>query len=332
MDLDDFLSANAPPKEIQLSQKELSQLFWRYKNLQRKFERLSQFWQSTNENLQQAYKNLEQVRLLEQKMAAREKEASRLQKMNVQLTQAHDQALEANKAKSYFLATMSHELRTPLNAVLGYTDLLYENIEEMTQTEVREDLQKIRDAAYSLLTLINQVLDLSKIEAGKLEILSETVNIPALLHDIETLMTPLAHKQNNQLIIQVSEQPQTLVSDRQKVQQILCNLVSNACKFTHHGTIILRVENIELEGVPFICFLVQDTGIGIHPDDLEHIFAAFTQVDTSHSRKYEGAGLGLTIASHLATLLGGTLGAQSQLHQGSTFSLRLPMNPEVISP
>lgn len=328
MDLDDFLSANAPPKEIQLSQKELEQLFWRYKNLQRKFERLSQFWQSTNENLEQAYKNLEQLRLLEQEIATREKEASRLKLMNVQLTQAHDQAIEANKAKSYFLATMSHELRTPLNAVMGYTDLLYDHLEEMALSEVREDLQKIRSAAHSLLILINQVLDLSKIEAGKLELVQKTIDIPAFIHDIAAIITPLARKQNNQLVTRIAKQPRTIISDQQKLQQILYNLLSNACKFTYQGTITFSVEEITFNDAPGICFTVQDTGIGIHPNDQVQIFSAFTQIDASRSRRYEGTGLGLAIVSHLADLLGGTIQLTSQPQQGSTFRLYLPISLE----
>jgi PAS domain S-box-containing protein len=235
-----------------------------------------------------------------------------------ELIKARELAEAANRAKSIFLATMSHELRTPLNAVLGFTELLEIEMADRGIHDWDPDLRKIRSAGTHLLTLISDVMDLSKIEAGKLELQSANFDIGDLVREVAASVEPLAAK--NGIDLQVLCEPAGFYGDRVRIGQCLFNLAGNACKFTHDGRV--RMEAV-LDGDWYTVRIV-DTGIGISPEDLTKLFGDFTQLDASHARKYEGTGLGLAISRKLSRLMGGDITAQSTVGQGSTFTLRLP--------
>ncbi len=235
-----------------------------------------------------------------------------------ELINARELAEAANRAKSIFLATMSHELRTPLNAVLGFTELLELEMADRGIHDWDADVQKIRKAGTHLLTLISDVMDLSKIEAGKLELQSASFDIGVLVQEVAASVEPLAAKHGVKL--QVISEPANFYGDRVRIGQCLFNLAGNACKFTHAGRVLLEAGR---DGDWYTVRIV-DSGIGISPEDLTKLFGDFTQLDTSHARKYEGTGLGLAISRKLSRLMGGDITAESTLGQGSTFTLRLP--------
>ncbi|MBK8263102.1 MAG: hypothetical protein IPK80_17400 [Nannocystis sp.] len=243
---------------------------------------------------------------------------------------AEAKALEASRIKSSFLANMSHELRTPLNAIIGYTELLIEETEEIGVTVIRPDLQSILTSAHHLLSIISDVLDISKIEAGKVEVTIEPIEVAALIEGLGRTVATLADKNKNTLRLRCPRDVGVLKADRTKVNQILMNLLSNACKFTHEGRIDLVVQKVSHDGRPWFTFAVRDTGIGIEPEDLERLFSPFTQADTSTTRQYGGTGLGLAISRHFAQMHGGDVTVESSPGEGSTFTLRLPA--EVIDP
>jgi PAS domain S-box-containing protein len=250
--------------------------------------------------------------------------AARLQRLNDELVQTRDKAVEANRAKSVFLANMSHELRTPLNAVIGYTELITEDAKDFGYDEIQPDLDRIHTAANHLLSLINDILDLSKIEAGRHEIVWETFELSGLIDDAVSNVEPNIRKNNNKLVIDCDEKLGVIRADHIKVRQILINLLSNAAKFTNDGEVRLEVrrESTDL-GEQFV-FNITDTGIGIPQDKLEELFNPFTQADSSTTREYGGTGLGLTITKHFCQMMGGKISASSVTGQGSTFSVRLP--------
>ncbi len=233
---------------------------------------------------------------------------------------AEIQALEANKIKSAFLANMSHELRTPLNAIIGFCEILLEDRGEQDSA----DLRKIRGAADHLLTIISDVLDLSKIEAGKMDINVELFPVAEVVDSVMTAMAPQAEKKRNSLKLRCPRELGTIKTDRTKLHQILSNLLSNACKFTEGGRVELTVQLGFAEGRRWFEFAVVDTGIGIAPETIDRLFAPFMQADTSTTRKYGGTGLGLAISRHFARMLGGDIAVRSVPEQGSTFTLRLP--------
>ncbi|MFW5966592.1 MAG: response regulator [Persicimonas sp.] len=250
-----------------------------------------------------------------------------------QLRDARDEAVEANRAKSAFLANMSHELRTPLNAVIGYSEMIKEEIELMADDGVEgaesiaqfiPDLDRIRTAGSHLLALINDVLDLSKIEAGKMTVHVEMFDVAELLDDIQSTIAPLAEKNDNTLHMEVSDELRYMNSDATKVRQILFNLLSNACKFTSDGTVTLRVRPDETYE-QIVCE-IEDTGVGMSPEQLDKVFEAFTQADSSTTREFGGTGLGLTITSHFCELLDGDIDVESTEGEGSTFTVRLATN------
>ncbi|MBE9096654.1 PAS domain S-box protein [Tychonema sp. LEGE 07203] len=261
---------------------------------------------------------------------------------------ALEAAEAASTAKSAFLANMSHELRTPLNAIIGYSEMLQEETEELGYDEITPDLDKIRTSGRHLLSLINDILDISKIEAGRMDLYLETFDIAALIEEVADTATPLIEKNNNTLNLQEITNLGTMYGDITKVRQILLNLLSNAAKFTQNGTITLTASresarnNSEAiaenrsqtaensaqsnSSKEFLVFNCTDTGIGMNQDQLQHIFQPFTQADASTTRKYGGTGLGLAISQRFCFMMGGNISVNSQVGVGSTFTIRLPLN------
>ena len=240
------------------------------------------------------------------------------------LAEARDAAMEATVAKSRFLANMSHELRTPLNAVIGITEMLIEDTEDADNRSAREPLERISRAGKHLLQLINEVLDLSKIEAGKLEISYETVDVAALVNDLVGEVEPLAAKNANHFVVECQPDIGNVCSDPTRLRQIILNLLSNACKFTEHGRVSLSLSRGHSDGEGFIFVRVADTGIGMTEVQLGKLFQEFSQADNSTTRKYGGTGLGLAISDRLCRMMGGTIEVESKLGVGTTFSMRLP--------
>ena len=230
----------------------------------------------------------------------------------------------ANKAKSQFLANMSHELRTPMNAVIGYSEMLEEEAEDQGLDDFIPDLQKIRSASQHLLKLINDVLDLSKIEADKIELYPELFKPDALLADVVATAKPLLDKNGNRFEQALLNELGEVLIDQTKLRQILLNLLSNAAKFTEKGLIRLTVKRSTQGYDDWITFKVSDSGIGMTTEQLERVFDPFSQADASTTREYGGTGLGLSISRRFCELMGGTLTAESETGQGSTFSIRVP--------
>ncbi len=240
------------------------------------------------------------------------------------LVRARDAAEAASRAKSAFLANMSHELRTPLNAIIGYSELLEETAGDNGHDDYVTDLRKVQSAGRHLLSLINDVLDLSKIEAGRMEISVEEFDVAEALQDLLGTLRPLAEDRHNALSLQVDPAIGTMRSDLTKVRQVLFNLLSNANKFTENGTVVLGARRESQGGINWIEFTVQDTGIGIAPGVAEHLFQDFRQADASTTRKYGGTGPG---PGHLPPVLpdaGRAISLASTPGEGSTFTVRLP--------
>jgi signal transduction histidine kinase/DNA-binding response OmpR family regulator len=241
-----------------------------------------------------------------------------------ELRVARDAADTANQSKSAFLANMSHELRTPMNAILGYSEMLMEEAEDLEQEDFIPDLKKINQAGNHLLSLINDVLDLSKVESGKMEAFAEDIDIDNLIDEVSGTAQPLMEKNSNTLSIERSGQIGRAHQDLTKLRQCLFNLLSNAAKFTHDGTITLHIERTVEAGMDWLTLAVSDTGIGIPADKIDHVFEEFTQADDSTTRDYGGTGLGLAISRRFCELLGGSLRAASETGKGSTFTIRIP--------
>ena len=230
----------------------------------------------------------------------------------------------ASRYKSEFLANMSHELRTPLNAIIGYSEMLEEEAADLDQKTFIPDLQKINGAGKHLMSLISNILDLSKIEAGKMDLYLENFEIVPMIKEVIATVKPLIEKNANTLELQCADGLGQMRSDITKLRQMLFNLLSNASKFTERGTITLRVDRESVNGSGWVSFSVTDTGIGMTPEQTTKLFQAFTQADTSTTRKYGGTGLGLAISQKFCHLMGGEITIESALGQGSTFKVRLP--------
>ena len=226
----------------------------------------------------------------------------------------------ASKAKSQFLANMSHELRTPLNAIIGYSEMLQEEADDLGTPEMKPDLQKIHGAGKHLLGLINDILDLSKIEAGKMTLYLETFAVETLLNEVAATMQPMINKNGNQLTLEVAPEIGSMRADVTKVRQALFNLLSNASKFTDKGSITLRARR---QGADLV-FDVIDSGIGMTPEQVGRLFQAFAQADASTSKKYGGTGLGLALSRKFCQLMGGDLTVASEAGKGSTFTATIP--------
>jgi PAS domain S-box-containing protein len=235
-------------------------------------------------------------------------------------------AEQASRTKSDFLANMSHELRTPLNAIIGYSEILIEDANDRGDEMSLGDLQKIKGAGKHLLGIINDILDLSKIEAGRMDVYLEQVFLPRLIDEVRTIVEPLMGKNNNTLVVECPSDIGSLRTDLTKLKQSLINLLSNAAKFTKQGEVRLTLAKRSAEdgGPARFTFAISDSGIGMSEEQLGRLFQAFTQADSSTTRHFGGTGLGLTITRHFCTMLGGTVEVTSKLGEGSTFTITLP--------
>jgi signal transduction histidine kinase len=285
--------------------------------------------QARTEELSNANQSLEQE-ITERKQieAQLNQEIEEREQIEQALQEAKDTSEAANLAKSQFLANMSHELRTPLNAIIGYSEMLQEDLEDTGQTTSLPDLHKIHSAGNHLLGLINDVLDLSKIEAGKMDLFLERVDLEILLDEVISTAQPLIAKKANVLEIERSDTLGEMHTDMTKLRQMLLNLLSNAAKFTENGIICLNVKRDD--ALNQFIFCVADNGIGMTEEQQQKLFQPFIQADASTTRRYGGSGLGLTITKQFAEMMGGTIQLNSQFGIGSTFTLTLPIQAQVV--
>jgi len=247
-----------------------------------------------------------------------------LEEKNKELETERTLALQANKAKSQFLANMSHELRTPLNAIIGYSEMLREDAIEKIFDDLVPDLGKINGAGNHLLSLINDVLDLSKIEAGKMELYFEHFDVAPVIYDVSATIKPLLDKNNNKIVVECDNDVGAMHADITKLRQGLLNLISNASKFTRDGQVSVKVSRQQQPQGAMLKFSISDTGIGMTEEQLDTLFQPFTQADASTTRKYGGTGLGLTITRHFCEMMGGSIYVSSEQGNGSTFTMHIP--------
>ena len=276
----------------------------------------------------------ESARELEAKVVERTAELAQrneeLMQSQRELVLARDEALAATRAKSVFLANMSHEVRTPLNAIIGYSELLQEEAQEEGLTDFATTLNRIIVAGRHLLDLINAVLDLSKIEAGKMDLHIEPITITELVDNVVSVVRPLVEKNGNQLRVFCPDDIGVMRADLMKLRQSLFNLLSNASKFTREGAITLAVAREMVDAVEWVNFAVSDTGIGMTPEQMGRLFQEFQQADTTTHRDYGGTGLGLALSRRFCRLMGGDITVESEFGRGSIFTIHLPA--EVVSP
>ena len=246
-----------------------------------------------------------------------------LRTQNLELEEARELSEVANRTKSQFLANMSHELRTPLNAIIGYSEILQEDATDNGQEQLVPDLKKIEGAGRHLLGLINDILDLSKVEAGKMDVFVEEIDISSLLDEVKSIITPLVTKNGNKLEVRLADHLGSMRSDRTKLKQCLLNVLSNASKFTQEGKLTVQVRRLVTDG-PMIQIMISDTGIGMNEEQIGRLFQAFSQADASTTKKFGGTGLGLAITRHFCRLLGGDISVASRPGVGSTFTIILP--------
>ena len=280
--------------------------------------RLAAAFNAMGENLKRANEEVAQ------RSADLEMRDESLSAVNARLVESEKQAHAASQAKSEFLAKMSHELRTPLNAIIGYSEMLQEEVEDLDQPSVVADLGKIRAAGRHLLALINDILDLAKIESGRMELYLEEFAVEPMIRDVVSTVQPLVAKNENRIEVQVSPEIGGMYSDLTKVRQALFNLLSNASKFTSKGTIRLDVSRSSEDGQEFVEFRVADSGIGMTDEQLARLFQEFTQAESSTARNFGGTGLGLAITKHFCEMMGGRVRVESVYGSGSTFTLSLP--------
>lgn len=264
-------------------------------------------------------------RSLQSEIQVRLRAEAEVRRINADLARAHDEAIEANEIKDQFLANMSHELRTPLNAIIGYSELLQMICAERQDDSLVSDLRRINQAGKHLLVLINDILDLSKIAAGKMRMELEIVSVEPLIEELRETVKPLAAQNGNELKVQLSPDAGPVCVDLTRLRQCLLNLLSNACKFTRQGTVDFSVGEERIDGRTWLALRVGDTGIGMSGEQIAGLFQPFTQADGSTTRKFGGTGLGLAITKKLCEAMNGRISVVSELGQGSTFTIHLPI-------
>jgi PAS domain S-box-containing protein len=258
-------------------------------------------------------------------------EACSRKKSQEELQEAKEAAEAANRAKSSFLANMSHEIRTPLNAILGYSEMLQEEAVELGYGEFIPDLQKIHSAGKHLLGLISDILDLSKIEAGRMELIPEKLDVSLLITDLVMTMRPSVEKNGNRFRLKLAPTLGSMTADKTRVKQVVLNLLSNAAKFTQNGTVVLEAARESIRGQDIIRFSITDTGVGISREQLGKLFRDFSQGDTSMTRKFGGTGLGLSISRRFCQMMGGDISVESELGKGATFTVRIPADARIVT-
>jgi signal transduction histidine kinase len=256
-------------------------------------------------------------------------DVTELKRMQEEFVRARDAAEQANRAKSTFLANMSHELRTPLNAIIGYSQMLQEDCGLAPSEQFRPDLQKVERSGHMLLGIINDILDLSKIEAGRMELRLEMFNVADVLRDVQSTVQPLAAQHGNRLEVACRDDAQEGYGDVAKFRQSLLNLVNNACKFTENGQVEITVQKVQRDRRTLLEVQVADNGIGIEAEHLGKLFQPFSQVDASATRRYGGTGLGLAISRKYCQMMGGDITVESELGGGSRFAIRIPASEEM---
>ena len=250
---------------------------------------------------------------------------SQLQSVNKMLEEAVNSANQANMAKSTFLANMSHELRTPMNAIIGYGEILEEDIKKQEYSNLIPDIKKVRTSSKHLLSLISDILDLSKIEAGKMEFTPMQFDLLQLTDEIEATIKPLILEGNNTYAVEIQTNSNEMYTDLTKLKQILLNLLSNACKFTKNGEIKLKISSHNQKQTEYLNFEIIDTGIGVPADKMTTLFDSFTQVDSTTTKKFGGTGLGLAISRRYAKIMGGDIQVESKENLGSRFIVTMPL-------
>ena len=250
--------------------------------------------------------------------------SNELMELNKQLSKASRLSNDANNAKSQFLANMSHELRSPLNAIIGFSELILEEYNNLEEDEVLLDVERIHSSARYLLVIINDILDLSKIEAGKTELMLDNFALTDLLMDIKSMVQPMIDKNANHFILDHDNNLYNVLWDELKVRQIIINLISNSAKFTKNGKIILEVKNYIEKNEKYILMKVVDTGIGMSSGEIENIFSPFIQTKSSSFVDQKGTGLGLSITKKYCEMMNGTVSCESVLDKGTTFTIKIP--------
>ena len=250
--------------------------------------------------------------------------SNELMELNKQLSKASRLSNDANNAKSQFLANMSHELRSPLNAIIGFSELISEEYNNLEEDEILLDVERIHSSARYLLVIINDILDLSKIEAGKTELMLDNFVLSDLLMDIKSMVQPMIDKNANHFILDHDNNLYNVLWDELKVRQIIINLISNSAKFTKNGKIILEVKNYLEKNEKYILMKVVDTGIGMSSGEIENIFSPFIQTKSSSFVDQKGTGLGLSITKKYCEMMNGTVSCESVLDKGTTFTIKIP--------